>query len=260
MQRRKPKTYWSPLAKRISAVLVVAVTLTYFQRDAVAFAEDKKEPFASLERQETVSEQLFAHMDTVSSDLMKMIEIPSLITAEKYEEPEPELTTVPAETTMAKEEVKEPIVVEEVKVPRYQVYDEDTMTWVLMPDANWECYLRDKAVDAGIEDYIPVLMIQLWEESRFKPDAVSAGGDHGLAQINHCNHARLKKALGITDFLDPYQSIDCQIYMMAPAIKEHGIYQALSLYNTGKIIEHTPYSDNIMRQYNADYCVLSSSY
>lgn len=255
---KKFRTYWSPLAKHIALVVCVTMFFTYFQRD-MAFAEDKKEPFVNLTvSTNTISISMVPIENNDVDEIMKKLDLATLVEPDQEPEPEPESTKVPAETTIVKEE--EPVVVVEEKLPRYQVYDEDTQTWVLMPDISWESYLRDKCVDAGIEEFMPVLMIQLWEESRFKPDAISAGGDHGLAQINQCNHVRLRKALGITDFLDPYQSIDCQIYMMAPAIKEYGIYQALSLYNTGKIIDHTPYSDNIMRQYNEDYCVLSSNY
>lgn len=235
MQNNKKTRHWSPLTKT-AFVLAIVVFVSYFYRGDTLFARNEKDTLANINTVSvSVSEE---RLNTISSDT--------------------DVIVIPEASDQAKKE--DSVTASEKKIPRYQVYDETLEEWVLMPDIKWEEYLRDKCKDADIEKYIPILMLQLYHESKFTPDVISSTRDHGLAQINECNHARLRKELGITNFLDPYQSIDCQVYMMADTIKEHNIYYALSLYNTGKLIEHTKYSDDIMRQYEMDYCVLTSNY
>ena len=54
----------------------------------------------------------------------------------------------------------------------------------------------------------------MYTESSFRTDVVSGTSDYGLMQINKCNHAELTKALGITDFTEPYQNIRGGLYIL----------------------------------------------
>ena len=100
----------------------------------------------------------------------------------------------------------------------------------------------------GIQGYEKTIMAQFWKESHFRSGTVSSTNDYGIAQINRCNHSRLRRELGITDFLDPEQSIKCGVYMMADHLRRNGFNEskALSQYNTGKPYNSTKYSRAVL--------------
>jgi soluble lytic murein transglycosylase-like protein len=59
--------------------------------------------------------------------------------------------------------------------------------------------------------------------------------DAGLMQINSCNHAWLREELGITDFYDPRQSIQCGCYMLGLLSKKYeSVSRVLMSYNMGE--------------------------
>jgi soluble lytic murein transglycosylase-like protein len=59
--------------------------------------------------------------------------------------------------------------------------------------------------------------------------------DHGLMQINSCNHEWLKKELGITDFYDIRQNIHCGVFMLADLMSRHdNLHTVLMAYNMGE--------------------------
>ena len=59
--------------------------------------------------------------------------------------------------------------------------------------------------------------------------------DHGLMQINSCNHEWLKKELGITDFYDINQNIHCGVFMIADLMDRHtDLHTVLMAYNMGE--------------------------
>lgn len=107
-------------------------------------------------------------------------------------------------------------------------------------------YTYDLCVEYGITDYFTLILCQLFYESSYRPTAISKTDDYGIAQINTCNHEWLSKELGITDFLDPKQSILCNIYMMSGYIEKYGPEKALTKYNTGKAKTPNKYAKNIM--------------
>lgn len=99
----------------------------------------------------------------------------------------------------------------------------------------WQDYLWNKCVEYDIAEYYELLFAQIYHESSWKPDAVSGTNDYGLMQINENNHEWLKEILGITDFLDPYQSMDAGIYMMSCFLTKYSDVQtALVCYNMGE--------------------------
>lgn len=79
-------------------------------------------------------------------------------------------------------------------------------------------------------------------ESNFRANAKSSTSDYGICQINISNFAYLKKKLGITDLLDPYQNIQAGAYWLSRYYKswqdeasgEELALHALNSYNWGE--------------------------
>ncbi len=85
----------------------------------------------------------------------------------------------------------------------------------------------------GLEFELVLAVMQV--ESNFKSDLISRTNDYGLMQINKVNHKRLKKELGVTDFLDPKQNIDCGIYMLKELFDKYSDeHKVLMAYNFGE--------------------------
>lgn len=116
----------------------------------------------------------------------------------------------------------------------YEVYDKyyGSDKWHSLSKKLQE-YTYELCIEYKIEKYYTLLLCQMYHESKYNPKAVSASNDYGLAQINICNHRSLRKKLGITNFLDPRQSILCNVYMMSGYLKEVGAEKALLWYNSG---------------------------
>lgn len=100
---------------------------------------------------------------------------------------------------------------------------------------DWQDYLYNKCVEHGITEYYELLFAQIYHESGWNPEAVSQSADYGLMQINECNHEWLKEELDITNFLDPYDSIDAGTYMMSTFLEKYNdVQKALVCYNMGE--------------------------
>ena len=122
--------------------------------------------------------------------------------------------------------------------------------------AELQQYAKTKADE--IDFPYQVFMAMMWKESHYKSDIVSKTGDYGLCQINKTNFTWLKKACGITDFMDPKQSIDASIYMISAIMKSYKLTDPtviLMYYNLGpkgaqsyisKGVYSTAYSKEIM--------------
>ena len=101
-------------------------------------------------------------------------------------------------------------------------------------------WIYDMCADYEIAGYERLIVAKLYCESSFRTDLkhTNKNGttDSGIAQINSCNHDRLKRELGVTDFMDAYQSIRCGVYMMAENLKRNGYDEekALVAYNMGQ--------------------------
>ena len=104
----------------------------------------------------------------------------------------------------------------------------------------------DVPLDADIQEFIFYLckgynidftfvMALIQQESSFNPNAVSGTGDYGLMQINKCNHETLTNALGITDFLDPYQNVRGGMYILRTLFEKYETpAKVLMAYNMGE--------------------------
>lgn len=96
-------------------------------------------------------------------------------------------------------------------------------------------YTYTKCADLGIAKDYELVLAMMWQESSYRPNLVSKTNDYGLMQINKVNHSWLSKELGITDFLDPYQSIDAGTHIIASLLmKYEDPHKALMAYNYGE--------------------------
>lgn len=120
----------------------------------------------------------------------------------------------------------------------------------------YQDYLWDTMKVYGIatEENFKILLAQLYCESNYQIDLID-NQDYGLAQINKSVHSYMRKQLGIPningayDFLDPFTSIDCCVYLMADGIKKYGVEGALVRYNYGHINKShsSPYSRKVLK-------------
>lgn len=59
--------------------------------------------------------------------------------------------------------------------------------------------------------------------------------DSGLMQINSFNYEWLSSVLGVTDFYNPFQNIQCGVYMIADLMDRHSdLHKILMCYNMGE--------------------------
>ena len=93
---------------------------------------------------------------------------------------------------------------------------------------------REQAEANGIPTELLLAMMD--QESDYRPDLVSGTSDYGIMQINAINHDWLRETLGVTDFLDPEQSIACGAYMIGELVAEYDgdLHHALTAYNRGR--------------------------
>lgn len=128
----------------------------------------------------------------------------------------------------------------------------------------------DCSLDVEIQEFIYYLaygynidfyfiMAVIEHESDYRADLISKTNDYGLMQINKCNHEWLSQALGITDFLDPYQNVMAGTYKFYILFEKYQgdtakVLMAYNMGNTGakrlwdKGIYETKYSREIMQQ------------
>lgn len=88
-------------------------------------------------------------------------------------------------------------------------------------------------VDSGLVEAV----IECESHGQAKAHHVNKNGSHdnGLMQVNSCNHKWLRKELGITDFYDARQSIQCGCYMLGLlSNKYENVHRILMSYNMGE--------------------------
>ena len=84
-----------------------------------------------------------------------------------------------------------------------------------------------------------LFLAMMYVESGYNPNSISRTNDYGLCQINISNHAYLRRALGVSNFLDPYDSIKSGAYFLSRYINkwgtsDEGELNALNSYNMGE--------------------------
>ena len=157
---------------------------------------------------------------------------------------------IPVSLTVKTEPVVQ--VAQPVKGHRYyKIVDTNDNNYESTLDVELQDYLYETCKKYGVEDHYELLLAQMYNESSFNPNAISSTNDYGLMQINVCNHAWLSGELGVTNFLDPYQNIDCGVYMMSDFLHKYSEETALVAYNMGegKVrqgITSSGYSDKVL--------------
>ena len=83
--------------------------------------------------------------------------------------------------------------------------------------------------------------------------------DKGLMQINSFNYEWLQEELGVTDFYNPRQNIQCGVFMIADLMTRHEeLHEILMCYNMGetrtrelhrKGIYSSKYSQKVVKKY-----------
>lgn len=108
----------------------------------------------------------------------------------------------------------------------------------IYPDENLDGCLQQYMKEKAEANDIPfeILLAIAKKESNYNPKAKSNTGDHGLMQINEGNFDWLAEK-GITDYYDPYQSIDASVAILNDIRECYNIYQdwhaILMCYNMG---------------------------
>lgn len=97
-------------------------------------------------------------------------------------------------------------------------------------DKKLQSYVHKVCTKYGVDEKMVYGL--MYTESTFNPKAISRWGDYGIMQINKCNHKWLKKELGITNFLDPYQNVLAGVYMLS-TIGYSNPHKRLMVYNLG---------------------------
>lgn len=153
----------------------------------------------------------------------------------------PVIDTNPVELTEQFTETAEIKVIkpEETKNIYYTVVDpNDGVVKTLAKE--YQDYIYQMCKEYGVSGYEKTIMAKLYIESNYKTDVIyknkNGTTDYGIAQINSSNFSNLKKKLGVSDFLDPYQSIRCGVYMFSICLNNNNFNEssALVAYNTGK--------------------------
>lgn len=135
-------------------------------------------------------------------------------------------------------ETSEEIEVETQQLRVYFTVTDDGYTAYL--DTELQNLVYELCSEYEIEGFESLVVAVLYHESSFRINIVhendNGSCDYGIAQINTCNHEWLQNTLGITDFLDPYQSIRCGVYMLSEHLKNNGynVHKALVAYNMGQ--------------------------
>ena len=147
-----------------------------------------------------------------------------------YTQNENEIVQTGVETTEEVTEKPENIAKDGTQYRYYKVIDDGYQT--ALSDELQE-YTYDLCVEYNITEYFTLILCQLYKESTYREDIISSSNDYGIAQINICNHEWLSEELGITDFLDPRQSILCNIYLMSENLQKYDVESSLICYNAG---------------------------
>lgn len=146
--------------------------------------------------------------------------------------------------------------VKDAGCPDYSIEAEVFPDWILdVPLDRWlQEYIHGLCEESGLPYTLAVAVIEA--ESSYIPWTVSDSDDYGLMQINAVCHDWLDETLGITDFLNPYQSARAGIYILSGYYEQYGYPSgALMAYNMGEAaaeslfeqgIYSTAYSDRVL--------------
>lgn len=120
--------------------------------------------------------------------------------------------------------------------PNTLYYAEDN-GYLFYLDAEYQDYLWQKLDEYNHTEFYEICLAIAYHESKFALDTVSATNDHGLMQINGGNYNWLHGKLGIDSLDDPYDNIDCGVYLFVSNYEKYGdIEAACTAYHQGSVI------------------------
>lgn len=217
----------SSLRKKIlSYLLVVSVTslMSLSQTQEATAKEEMEEVTEVIEtKEDSQVKQLDENTGNTNNEVINPIEVCAEDTPNELVSLTEEKELLETEEVQTNDENHAPIY--------YYVIDEGYEYYM---DKEWQDYLYAKLKEYNREDLYSTMFALIYHESKFKPDTISSSNDYGLTQINKCNHKWLSKKLGITNFLDPYQSIDAGVFMFDYCLdKTNTLESALVKYNKG---------------------------
>ena len=160
--------------------------------------------------------------------------------------------TQEAETEIPQILAEEPNISSEDNLKSYQQSLSATVTSLMAP-AHYDIPLSDEMQDyiysvcagSGIAEHYELILALMYCESGYRSGVISKTSDYGLMQINQCNHAWLRRELGVTDFLDPYQNVIAGVYIIAPLLLESDAHKALMAYNEGFVAAKRRWDDGV---------------
>lgn len=145
--------------------------------------------------------------------------------------------------------------INEISIKEQEIIQYKKIVYYDIPlDKQYQDYIRNQCENANINIELVYAIMKV--ESEFDSSIISETNDYGIMQINTCNHSILKKELGISDFLDPYDNALAGIYMLSNLTWCDNENQMLMCYNMGtygakraweKGIYETSYSKKVLK-------------
>ena len=129
----------------------------------------------------------------------------------------------------------------------YYVFEDDCSYYL---DTKYQDYLWKKLKEYNHTELYELCIALMYHESEFKTDVISDTNDHGLMQVNISNYQYLHDQLGIESLDDPYENIDCGVFILVSCFEKYGtIEEALVAYNQGFCgnVKSTKYSQCILQ-------------
>ena len=210
-----------------SVVCVVAMALMIYNCHPSVEAQESSE-----ENTEVITREV--PMTTVEATSNKEQEI-NTITVDEVIELDGDLLPVPTvseNATVSEDTIEEEI--EEEPIRDHCLYYAIDSGKEFYLDEVYQDYLWEKLKEYDHTDLYELCMALMLHESHFTIDIVSRTNDHGLMQINGGNYTWMRNALGIESLDDPYDNIDCGVYILVSAYEKFGdVESALVCYNTG---------------------------
>lgn len=112
-------------------------------------------------------------------------------------------------------------------------YKEDFVLFDIELDEELQEFVYFMAQGYEIDYTLALAVMQT--ESDFRPGLISQTNDHGLMQINICNHEWLKNTLEVNDFLNPYENIRSGMYILRDLFEKYETPEkVLMAYNMGE--------------------------
>lgn len=168
-----------------------------------------------------------------------------LISTQNTQEPTTTQESTTEEMDLPTTETVEETTEEEVEKRENILYYVKDEGYTFYLDAEYQDYLWKKLKECGHTELYELCIALMYHESRFETEVVSATNDHGLMQINNGNFSWLHDTLDIDSLDDPYDNIDCGVYILSNAYDKYNDYEAsLVCYNQGYVgsVRSTKYS------------------